>query len=157
MKFKTGCSDSLSTETLRARSALKQQWSLAELSHTLAATSQTGLPGASGPKRQQYRAKGCFLPLICENWELPESEHAEGTGREAREEDGSGEARGTAAGDGGRRLGPAGREEPQEPGWRVLTERREAPSGARIAAALTAGIAAAPLTHAGSRDTAAPC
>lgn len=40
---------------------------------------------------------------------------------------------------------------------RVLTERREAPSRACISAALTAGIAAAPLTHAGSRDTAAPC
>lgn len=39
----------------------------------------------------------------------------------------------------------------------VLTEWREAPSRARISAALTAGIAAAPLTHAGSRDTAAPC
>ena len=43
------------------------------------------------------------------------------------------------------------------PGRRVLTERREAPSRARIPAALTAGIAAAPLTRAGSRDTAAPC
>jgi hypothetical protein len=39
----------------------------------------------------------------------------------------------------------------------VLTKRREAPSRACISAALTAGIAAAPLTHAGSRDTAAPC
>lgn len=39
----------------------------------------------------------------------------------------------------------------------VLTEWREAPSRAGIAAALTAGIAAAPLTHAGSGDTAAPC
>lgn len=40
---------------------------------------------------------------------------------------------------------------------RVLTQWREAPSRACISAALTAGIAAAPLTHAGSRDTAAPC
>lgn len=39
----------------------------------------------------------------------------------------------------------------------VLTEWCEAPSRACIAAALTAGIAAAPLTHAGSGDTAAPC
>lgn len=39
----------------------------------------------------------------------------------------------------------------------VLTEWSEAPSRACIAAALTAGIAAAPLTHAGSGDTAAPC
>lgn len=39
----------------------------------------------------------------------------------------------------------------------VLTKWREAPSRACISAALTAGIAAAPLTHAGSGDTAAPC
>lgn len=39
----------------------------------------------------------------------------------------------------------------------VLTEWCEAPSRACISAALTAGIAAAPLTHAGSGDTAAPC
>lgn len=40
---------------------------------------------------------------------------------------------------------------------RVLTKWREAPSRACITAALTAGVAAAPLTHAGSRDTAVPC
>ena len=38
----------------------------------------------------------------------------------------------------------------------ILTERREAPSRARVPAALTAGVAAAPLTRAGSGDTAAP-
>lgn len=39
----------------------------------------------------------------------------------------------------------------------VLTKWREAPSRACISTALTAGITTAPLTHAGSGDTTAPC
>lgn len=77
-------------------------------------------------------------------------------GRGAREEGAEQMLTGRWCRDRGRRLGLAGGAL-GVPGRRVLTERREAPSRARIPAALTAGIAAAPLTRAGSRDTAAPC
>lgn len=84
--------------------------------------------------------------------------HAEGTTRATKEE--GREKRGSQGSRGKRSFHPAvSAQAPAAPAQRlwVLTEWSEAPSRACIAAALTAGIAAAPLTHAGSGDTAAPC
>ena len=82
----------------------------------------------------------------------------QGTTRVTKEE--GGEKKGPQGSRGKRSFHPAVAAQalgaPAQRLW-VLTEWCEAPSRACIAAALTAGIAAAPLTHAGSGDTAAPC
>lgn len=149
----------MSKDKLCINSTFKQQLTVAELRLLLEMTTD-GLAW-----QQQHGVKWCFFPLTYKNRKWPKFKHAEGDNkgqlrkRKERRKDHR------TVEEGKQVIPPSslgkaveqGRDSAPSQRLRVLTERREAPSRACISAALTAGIAAAPLTHAGSRDTAAPC